>query len=139
MENTVLSEHQSACRAAHEQVQLMQHLYERLADDDRAQSPSFDGRVTELREDRQLLVGKLRALGLLRKEPDPEREGLLELATGLKRALGAAGEDAVSERLVTEERELLRLTEQLAAHDDDERLIESIERTRAAIARLESM
>ena len=139
MENTVLTEHQSACRAAHEQVQLLQHLYGRLAE----QEPELGRlnerrRVNELREARQLLVAKLKALGLLRTEPDPEREGLLDIATGLRRAFGGPNDAAVAGRLATEEREFLRLCEQLAVHDDDEEIIETIDRTHAAIERLES-
>lgn len=137
MENTVLTEHQSACRAAHEQVQLLQHLYGRLAEQDHGLDAR--SRLNELRGDRQLLVAKLKALGLLRTEPDPEREGLLDFATGLKQAFGSPDGDAVTGRLATEEREFLRLCEQLAAHDDDQRLVETIDCTEAAIERLESM
>lgn len=138
MESTVLTEHQSACRAAHEQVQLLQHLYTRLAEQDGAGDGRIDerGRMQELRQDRQRLVAKLKGLGLLRTEPDPEREGLLDIATELKRAFGSTEDDAVVDRLVTEEREFLRLCEQLAAHDDDEQIVETIDRTYAAIERL---
>lgn len=142
MESTVLNEHESACRAAHEQVQLLQHLYGRLADSageharDVESEVDSKGRINELREDRQLLVAKLKDLGLLRTEPDPEREGLLELATGIRRALGGGDDQAMNQRLETEEREYLRLCEQLAAHDDDERIVASIDRTQAAIERL---
>lgn len=138
MASTVLTEHESACRASHEQVQLLQHLYGRLAEDGSEQPAGVDaaGRVEELRHDRQLLVAKLKALGLLRTEPDPEREGLLELATGIRRALGGGDDHAVIERLLTEEREYLRLCEQLAAHDEDPRMVESMDRTQAAIDRL---
>jgi hypothetical protein len=138
VENTVLTEHQSACRAAHEQVQLLQHLYARLAEQDGAGDERIDagGRIQELREDRQRLVTKLKKLGLLRTEPDPEREGLLDIATELKRAFGGTDDDALVVRLVTEEREFLRLCEQLAAHDDDEQIVETIDRTHAAIKRL---
>lgn len=138
MESTVLTEHESACRASHEQVQLLQHLYGRLSEPGNEHPAHVDaaGRIEELREDRQLLVAKLKELGLLRTEPDPEREGLLELATGIRRALGGGDDHAVTERLVTEEREYLRLCEQLSAHDEDARIIESMDRTHAAIERL---
>lgn len=140
MENTVLTEHQSTCRAAHEQAQLLQHLYGRLAEQDsRPDALDERSRSDQLREDRQLLVAKLKALGLLRTEPDPEREGLLDIATGLKQAFGSPEGDAVTGRLATEEREFLRLCEQLAAHDDDEKIVKTIERTQAAIERLESI
>lgn len=139
MENTILTDHQSACRAAHEQVQLLQHLYGRLAEQG-SRSDALDERIrsNQLREDRQLLVAKLRALGLLRTEPDPEREGLLDIAAGLKQAFRSPDDDAVTGRLATEEREFLRLCEQLAEHDDDEKIAEAIERTRTAIERLDS-
>ena len=139
MESTLLTEHESACRAAHEQVQLLQHLYDRLANEGghQASDVNSSGRLKELREDRQLLVSKLAKLGLLRTEPDPERESLMDFASGLKRAFGAADDDVLNERLSTEEREFLRLCEQLAAHDDDERLVETIDRARAAIERLQ--
>lgn len=139
MENAVLTERQSACRAAHEQVQLLQHLYSRLAADGQVEGIEADRRLNELRDDRQLLAGKLKQLGILRTEPDPEREGLLELAAELKRALGADDQGAVGRRLATEEREFLRLCEQLGAQDEDEQIVESIDRTRAAIGRLGSM
>ena len=95
---------------------------------------SLPGRIAELREDRQLLVAKLRQLGLLRTEPDPERESLLEIVTGIRRALGGGEDDAMNERLEAEEREYLRLLEALASHDEDERLVASMDRARAAIA-----
>lgn len=141
MENTVLTEHQSACRAAHEQVQLLQHLYARLAEQDGTGDEGIHarGRMQELREDRQRLVAKLKSLGLLRTEPDPEREGLLDFATELKRAFGGTDDDALVGRLLTEEREFMRLCEQLAAHDDDEQIVEIIDRTHAAIERLQAM
>ena len=137
MENTVLSEHESACRAAHEQVQQLQHLYERLAEDADS-TESHDRRLGELRADRQLLVGKLRALGLLRTEPDPERASLLDIATGLKQAFGGDHDYAIASRLAAEEREFLQRCEQLAEHDTDDEIRETMDRTRAAIERLES-
>jgi hypothetical protein len=138
--STVLSDQESACRAAHEQVQLLQHLYQRLAEET-AGGSGFDARrrLHELQADRHLLVGKLRALGLLRTEPDPEREGLLDIATGLKRAFGADDNDAVTGRLVTEEREFLRHCEQLAHHDEDQDIRKTMDRTHSALERLESI
>lgn len=134
---SILTEHQSACRAAHEQVQLLQHLYARLTEEGAGREGLDENRrMDELRADRQLLVAKLKALGLLRTKPDPEREGLLDLASGLMGALSAGNNNAANERLVSEEREFMRLCEQLAAHDDDARLIDSVARTRAAIERL---
>ena len=140
MENTVLTEHESACRAAHEQVQLLQHLYGRLAEENGGRHQGFDRRrrMDELRRDREALVARLKTLGLLRTEPDPEREGLLGIATELKQAFGGRNGDAVTDRLVTEEREFLRLCEQLASHDDDQKIDEIIDRTRVAIEGLQS-
>lgn len=139
MEKTVLSDHESACRAAHEQVQLLQHLYERLAEETAGRAGSdARRRLDELRADRQLLVGKLRALGLLRTEPDPEREGLLDIASGLKRAFGAESNGAETGRLVTAEREFLQHCEQLADHDRDPEIRKTMDRTRAALERLQS-
>jgi hypothetical protein len=141
MENTVLTERQSACRAAHEQVQLLQHLYGRLAEEHGSHQEIIDERrrTDELREDRQMLVAKLKSLGLLRTEPDPEREGLLDIATELKRAFGGRNVEAVTGRLATEEREFLHRCQQLADHDDDDAIGVAIERTQAAIERLESV
>lgn len=140
MENTVLTEHESACRAAHEQVQLLQHLYARLAEENDGRHQSIDRRrrMDELRTDRQALVARLKALGLLRTEPDPEREGLLGIAAELKQAFAGRNGDAVTDRLLTEECEFLRLCEQLAGHDDAGALGEIIDRTRAAVERLQS-
>lgn len=141
MSTTVLSEHQSACRAAHEQVQTLEHLYDHLVADEKGAAMErlqVTRRRQELSTTRKLLSAKLEELGLLRTEPDPEREGLLEIVTSLKRAFGDDDAHAASERLAAEEKELLRLSEQLAEHDDDDALAGSVADTRAAIARLES-
>lgn len=142
MNNAVLTDRQSACRAAHEQAELLQHLYDDLFGDaggDRCAAFQLDRRLQELRTASRLLAGKLSQLGLLRTQPDPEREGLLEVLTGLKQAFGAGDERAASDRLLAEEQEFLKLNEQLAEHDEDDALAATIKDTRAAIARLEEL
>jgi hypothetical protein len=139
MANTLLTEFQGACRAAYEQVQMLQDLYEHLAG--RAGHPDLtsinvDQRIGELRHFQDLLSGKLQQQDLLPSRPDPEKEGLLELITELKAAFGGENPPAASERLAAEEAELLQATGQMLAHEQDEAIADAYARTREAIARL---
>lgn len=142
MSNTLLTEQQSACRAAHEQVQMLQDLYKRLlGDEDERHAVRFrlDQRTGELLRDRNVLARKLEELDLLRTEPDPEREGILEVITELKRAFSLDDDNAVGERLIHEEQELLQLAKQLAQHDEDDAVAEIVRNTGEAIRHLESL
>jgi hypothetical protein len=139
MASTVLTEFQGACRAAYEQVQMLQDLYEHLAGQAGHRdltSINVDQRIGELRHFQELLSGKLQQQDLLPTRPDPEKEGLLELLTELKAAFGGANRPAASERLAAEEAELLQATGQLLAHEQDEAIADAHARTRDAIARL---
>ena len=139
MAETVLTELQSACRAAHEQVQLLKDLYQHLSE--RAAEGATGAvdaarRIQELDSYQALLARKLEELDLLPKQPDPEREGLLELLTEVKAAFTAEDRPAVSERLAAEERELRKLTTQLLQHEDDTAVRDACAATEQAIANL---
>lgn len=139
MTGFVLNEYQSACRAAHEQAQLLEDLYGRLEDTSSHAGDKglrSDQRAAELRRFRELLHGMLQAENLLPKQPDPEREELLELLAEVKELFSAAEHAAVNERLITEEYGLLRLGEQLQERGRSQAIATELERTRAAINRL---
>lgn len=142
MSGFVLNEYQSACRAAHEQVQLLEDLYGRLVETLAPESGEgfrSDERAGELRWFRSLLHAMLRDENLLPKQPDPEREELLELLTEVKEVFSADERAAVSERLITEEYGLLRLGEQIRERRRSAALENELERTRSAIDRLERL
>jgi hypothetical protein len=139
MPETVLTEYQGACRAAHEQAQLLQHLYERLLDDESARlnaQLNVDERSRQLQRDQHVLAGRLAKLDLLKSEPDPEKERLLELFTDLKRAFSNDGERAIVERLIKEERDYLKFIRQAAGHDSDESLSHAVLQAHAAVEHL---
>jgi hypothetical protein len=139
MPNTLLTEFQSACRAAHEQVQLLKDLYEHLCGPQShlaAASIDVEHRVAELTSLKDVLSQKLEQQDLLPTQPDPERESLLELITGVKATVTGEEKPAADERLATEESELLQHIEKMLEHDDDASLEEARSRTRDAIARL---
>jgi hypothetical protein len=137
MPNTLLTDFQGACRAAHEQVQMLQDLYEHLCGpDSAAASIDADERLAELRDFQDVLSQKLEEQDLLPTRPDPEREGLLELITGVKAAVTGEEKPAADERLASEESELLQHIEKMLEHDKDAALEEARGRTRDAIARL---
>ena len=139
MPGTVLTEYQSACRAAHQQVQLLQNLYEHIAGKENLRavaSIDVDRRIRELRSFEETLSRKLEEQELLPMHPDPEKEGLLELFTDVRAAFSGNDRRAADDRLTAEESELLRLTEQMLAHDDDAAVAEACACTRDAIARL---
>lgn len=136
MGEIVLTDHQLACRGAHEQVQFLRHLYEDILD--RRVECELAGvdaatRGRELQEFQRLLSGKLKELELLPTRPDPEKEGMIEFFTKIRQALTEDENQAVGGRLVTEECELLRLSESLSGHDRDAAIDAHIERSRAAI------
>ncbi len=139
MTGFVLNEYQSACRAAHEQAQLLEDLYARLegaASREGGNGLRPNERAAELRRFRELLHGMLQAENLLPKQPDPEREELLELLAEVKELFSADEHAAVSERLITEEYGLLRLGEQVQEQRPSQAMETELERTRAAIERL---
>ena len=139
MPNTLLTDFQSACRAAHEQVQMLQDLYEHLCGPQShfaAASIDVDDRVSELRHFQEVLSQKLKQHDLLPTQPDPERESLLELITEMKATVTGEEKPAADERLASEESELLQHIEKMLEHDDDAALEEARGRTRDAIARL---
>jgi hypothetical protein len=139
MPGTVLTEYQSACRAAHQQVQLLRNLYEHIARKENLRavaSIDVDRRIRELRSFQETLSRKLEEQELLPMHPDPEKEGLLELLTDVKAAFSGDDRRAADDRLTAEESELLRLTEQMLAHDEDAAVAEACAGTRDAIARL---
>ena len=140
MPNTLLTEYQSACRAAHEQVQMLQDLYQHLSGNEKLPaiaSIDVSERVRQLRAYEEILSRKLREQDLLPTRPDPEREGLLELMTELKAAITGGGDrPATDERLAAEESELLQLTEQILQHEEDEAIRDARASTREAIASL---
>lgn len=139
MSGTLLTDFQSACRAAHEQVQMLQDLYEHLGGADSGGTrTSIDAqkRMTELRDLEELLARKLREQDLLPTRPDPEREGLLELITGMKASVTGEARPAADERLAAEETELLQHVEQMLKEDDDASIGKACARTREAVAQL---
>jgi hypothetical protein len=139
MPNTLLTEFQGACRAAHEQVQMLQDLYEHLCGPEShlaAASTDADNRLAELRDLEEVLSQRLKEQDLLPKQPDPERESLLELITGMKATVTGEEQPAADERLATEETELLQHIEKMLEHGEDAALEEARGRTRDAIARL---
>jgi hypothetical protein len=139
MPETVLTEYQSACRAAYEQVQLLQHLYERLLDDESARlnaQLNVDERSRQLQRDQDILAVRLAKLDLLKSEPDPEKERLLELFTDLKRAFSNDDQRAIAERLIKEERDYLQFIQQAAGHDSDESLSDAVLQAHAAVEHL---
>lgn len=139
MPGTVLTEYQGACRAAHQQVQMLQALYEHLAAKDTFRavaSIDVDRRIRELRSFEKTLAAKLKEQELLPMQPDPEKEGLLELFTDVKAAIRGNERPAADERLTAEESELLDLTEKVLAHDDDAEVAEAGAAIREALARL---
>jgi hypothetical protein len=139
MPNTLLTEYQSACRAAHEQVQMLQDLYQHLSGNQNLPaiaSVDVSERVRQLRAYQEILSRKLREQDLLPTRPDPEREGLLELMTELKAAITGGDRPATDERLAAEESELLQLTEQILQHQEDEAIRDARASTREAIASL---
>lgn len=135
MNNALLNDYQSACRAAHKQVQMLQDLYRDFLEKIAELRVGFDveKRRGELRDFRVALAQKLKDQHLLPTRPDPEREGLVELLTGVMDAFTPEDHSAARERLATEESELLRLAEQLAAHDQDPLVEKAVARTRATI------
>lgn len=139
MPGTVLTEYQSACRAAHQQVQLLQDFYEHLVGRENFRaiaSIDVDRRLEELRSLEETLSRKLEEQELLPMRPDPEKEGLLELFTDVKAAFGSDDRPAADERLTSEEGELLQLTEQVLAHDNDAAVAEACSGIRDLLARL---
>lgn len=138
MNNTVLNDYQSACRAAHKQVQMLQDLYRDFLEKIAAPGTGFDAatRIGQLRDFRAALSRKLRDEQLLPTRPDPEKEGLVELLTGVKDAFTPGERSAARERLASEELELLRLAEQLASVDDDPVVTQAISATQATIDEL---
>lgn len=142
MTGFVLNEYQSACRAAHEQAQLLEDLYGRLTEtlsvDDAAEFRPED-RAAELQGFREHLFRLLREENLLPKQPDPEREELLELLAEVKELFSSEQRTAVSERLITEEYGLLRLGEQLQEQRGSRAIEGELEKARAAIDRLKRL
>ena len=138
MPNTLLTGFQSACRAAHEQVQMLQDLYDHLCGPERQFAASIDAdeRLAELHDFEQVLSQKLKEQDLLPTQPDPERESLLEWITGMKATVTGEEQPAADERLASEESELLQYIETMLEHDGDAALEEGRGRTRDAIARL---
>lgn len=141
MGEIVLTDHQLACRGAHEQVQYLRHLYEGILDGQvECELAGIDAqtRGQELQEFQRLLSGKLKELELLPTQPDPEKEGMIEFFTKIRQALTEDENQPVGGRLVTEECELLRLSESLSSYDRDAAIDVHIERSRAAIDALRS-
>jgi hypothetical protein len=139
MSNTFLTDFQSACRAAHEQVQMLQDLYDHLCGPESqfaAASIDADERLAELRVFEQVLAQKLKEQDLLPTQPDPERESLLELITGMKATVTGEEKPAADERLASEESELLQHIDKMLEHDGDAALEKARGRTREAIAKL---
>ena len=142
MTNKVLTRYESACRSGHEQAQLLLHLYEQLVDDAEdslIRQLNVHNRSKQLRRDRDILSEKLSQLDLLQTEPDPEREKLLDLFTDLKRAFTADNAHTISERLAREESEFLELIQEVAEHDSDESVANSVAETGAVIGLLNSL
>jgi hypothetical protein len=139
MPGTVLTELESACRAAHQQVQMLKDLYKHLAERENPRavvSVDIEQRIRELASFEDTLSRKLEQQELLPMRPDPEKEGLLELFTDVKAAFSGDERPAADDRLTVEEGELLQLTEQILKHDDDDAVAEACSRIRDAIARL---
>lgn len=141
MNGLLLSDYQAACRAAHEQVQLLGDLYEHLAEMAGTEADIRpDRRRGELRDFLALLESELERQDLLPKQPDPEREEALELLTGLEGRLTAENRQAVTRRLALEEERLLELGERLLASGEASGRRDSLETcissTREAAGRL---
>ena len=142
MSGFFLTEYQGACRAAHQQAQLVAHMYERLlqhAGLGNVAPYRADERHRELERFRKRLEAGLARENLLPTEPDPEKEELLELFTGLKEALGADERAAVTERLISEEYGLLRLGERMQETSHSSEIAAALVETREAIERLERL
>jgi hypothetical protein len=142
MPGTVLTEYQSACRAAHQQGQMLMDFYEHLAGKENfhaVASIDIDRRIRELRTLQETLSRKLEEQELLPMHPDPEKEGLLELFTHVKAAFSGDDRPAADDRLIAEESELLQLIERVLEHDGDAEIAEACAGTRNAIARLSAV
>lgn len=136
-ETTLLTQFQGACRAAHEQAQMLEDLYRHFSGELRETAGIDAGeRIGQLERYRDYLQAALEEQDLLPSRPDPEREGLVEFLAGIKSAFSPEGRPAAAERLATEEAELLRLTEEILEERKDEPLAEARARTREAVTRL---
>lgn len=138
MSNMILSEYQAACRAAHEQVQLLADLYEHLSSRAPGAVPAVDlqQRLAALKEFREVLAAELKRQDLLPSQPDPEKEEALEFLTELKGRYTAEEHRAVQERLLSEERTLLQFSEQVLKEDARDALRKCHSQTQDAIRRL---
>jgi hypothetical protein len=136
MSNIVLTEYQSACRAAHEQVQLLQDLYEQLSGTTGAADVHLDERLAELRDFLAILSRELERQDLLPTQPDPEKEEVLEIFTEFKERFTPENHSAIKERLASEEKELLSLGEKLLTNDHPALLDDCLARSRDAVRRL---
>jgi len=135
--NIVLTEYQSACRAAHEQVQLLQDLYRRLSGASRAaEDLHLHERLDELQDFLAILSTELDRQNLLPSQPDPEKEEMLEMFTELKERFKTEGHSAVNERLAAEEETLLHLSEKLLEDRHAGSFDDCIAKTREAVRRL---
>lgn len=122
MADLILSDYQTALRAAHEQVQLLEHIYEDV-DLDAA------SRLAELRNYRSALEAALRDEDVLPTQPDPEREALKRLLERVQDALTSGDRS----QMTTEEEALDDLGRDLEACQ--ETLSEGIRRGIAATRR----
>ncbi|MEX2495838.1 MAG: hypothetical protein WD448_07105 [Woeseia sp.] len=138
MNNLVLTEYQSACRAAHEQVQLLRDLYEHLSSSHSAvaSDPGVQQRLGELQGFLDVLARELERQDLLPSQPDPEKEEALEFLTGLKGRFTTDDNSAVRQRLAAEEKELLRLIGTLRRENSAVAPDDCLAATREAIHRL---
>ncbi|MBT8096104.1 MAG: hypothetical protein KJO19_03650 [Woeseia sp.] len=104
MSELVLSDYQTALRAAHEQVQVLEHIYKDAEED-------ASDRLAELLEYREALRAALREEDILPTQPDPEREALKRLLESVQSALG----DGDHSQLTQEEQALDDLGRDLEA------------------------
>ena len=89
MADLILSDYQTALRAAHEQVQLLEHIYEDVDEDATA-------RLAELRDYRDALAAALGDEDVLPTAPDPEREALKRLLERIHSALSSGDRSQVT-------------------------------------------
>lgn len=126
MSEVILSDYQTALRATHEQVQLLEHIYSDLDE-------GTEERLAELRDYRRALLAALRDEDILPTEPDPEREALKLLLESVRGALSSGDRT----ELTSEEESLDDLGRDLEACREtlSPAIKEGIARTRRAAGR----
>lgn len=126
MPELVLNDYQTALRAAHEHVQLLEHAYSDLAVD-------ATDRLAELADFRRALLEELKRQNLLPTQPEPERESFMRVLCRIRDALSQQQESLILE----EEARLEELGRQIEENGKSlsPGIRKGIEKTRRAIRR----